>query len=408
MNSNSKNISLFLGAGAEYDYDMPTGPKFKSETILCKNTVPFIENMNSLNGTAYEKKFRNGAFIRSNSTNILYQSYKELSDDRKKEMKKLLDEGENNALDKYVLYRESKKEYTDKEKKSIKDDFSNLFIKKVYNPVKSGENPKIIEFLSFYSSIDSDFNYLRLPDTYINECCNVIKLYYSAYLSILSKLVGNDVIFKLQNEKEDIRSKLLEEYKNGIEKVKERESTYYSIIKEVDYIDTIVTTNYTTIIDELFENQEIYHLHGTMLDFENLYTRKIKKLDEFNKEDIIFPYILIQSGIKPIINPKQMEIYVNAYKQLDSADYILVLGYSFCNDDEHIINMFRELLKKDNVRLVYLKYVEKNDNRESKKIKKEENGKLKKMFNCDGKKTIVELLRNIDDFEEILETYKNK
>lgn len=283
MNSNSKNISLFLGAGAEYDYDMPTGAKFKSETILCKNTVPFIENMNSLNGTVYEKKFRNGAFIRSNSTNILYQSYKELSDNRKKEMKKLLDEEENNVLNKYVSYRESKKEYTDEEKKSIKSDFANLFIKRVYNPIKSGENPKIIEFLSFYSSIDSDFNYLRLSDTYINECCNVIKLYYSAYLSILSKLVGNDVIFKLQNEK-DIRSKLLEEYKNGIEKVKERKSTYYSILKEVDYIDSIVTTNYTTIIDELFDNKEIYHLHGMMLDFENLYTKEIKKLDEFKKK----------------------------------------------------------------------------------------------------------------------------
>ena len=407
MNSNSKNISLFLGAGAEYDYDMPTGAKFKSETILCKNTVPFIENMNSLNGTVYEKKFRNGAFIRSNSTNILYQSYKELSDNRKKEMKKLLDEGENNVLDKYVLYRESKKEYTDKEKKSIKDDFLNLFIKKVYNPIKTGENPKIIEFLSFYSSIDSDFNYLRLPEIYINECCNVIKLYYSAYLSILSKLVGNDVITKLQNEK-DIRSKLLEEYKNGIEKVKERKSTYYSILKEVDYIDSIVTTNYTTIIDELFENQTIYHLHGKMLDFENLYTKEIKELNDFKKEDIIFPYILIQSGIKPIINPKQMKIYVNAYEQLVSADYILVLGYSFCNDDEHIINMFREVLKENNIRLVYLKYVEKDDNRKSEEIKMEENDKLKKMFNCDDTKIIVEILRNIDDFKEILEEYKNK
>lgn len=103
-----------------------------------------------------------------------------------------------------------------------------------------------------------------------------------------------------------------------------------------------------------------------------------------------------------------MKIYVNAYEQLDSADYILVLGYSFCNDDEHIINMFREILKKDNVRLVYLKNVEKDDNRKSEEIKEVEKGKLKKMFNCDVKKIIVELLRNVDDFKEILETYKNK
>lgn len=103
-----------------------------------------------------------------------------------------------------------------------------------------------------------------------------------------------------------------------------------------------------------------------------------------------------------------MKNYVNAYEQLVSADYILVLGYSFCNDDEHIINMFREVLKENNIRLVYLKYVEKDDNRKSEEIKMEENDKLKKMFNCDDTKIIVEILRNIDDFKEILEEYKNK
>ena len=121
-----------------------------------------------------------------------------------------------------------------------------------------------------------------------------------------------------------------------------------------------------------------------------------------------FPLYTDSKWYKPIINPTQMEIYVNAYKQLDNPDYILVLGYSFCNDDEHIINMFREILKKNNVRLVYLKYVEKDDNKESEKIKEVENGKLKKMFNCDDNKIIIEILRNIDDFKEILETYKNK
>lgn len=198
----------------------------------------------------------------------------------------------------------------------------------------------------------------------------------------------------------DIRGNLYR-YLNNYYKDNEPSTGYYSIIKKFNNnIKTVVTTNYTSICDRIL-GKKCIHIHGSMLEFENLKTKEIKKINKFNDNDIIFPYILIQSGIKAIIHPQQIKFLYDAYKSLSSSKYVIVLGYTFSCDDEHIINMFREILKKNNVRLVYLKYVEKDDNKESKKIKEVENGKLKKMFNCDDNKIIIQILRNIDDFVEI-------
>lgn len=393
------------------------GVDFKVDTILCKDVKDFILNVNK-NNKNYFAKLTNGSVVTKNNTRILYDALLSdtnefILDDNIKKKFPIMDGDDWKSIKQYM---DSKLNKSNED--SVYKNFKQVFENKIINSIndisklepdkdKDYDNKKkTIENLRFYSNIDAKFNYLSNYESYKNECVKVIKLYYSAYLSILKKMLGSSFNDLLKST--DIRGDLYR-YLNNYYKDNEPSTGYYSIIKKFNNnIKTVVTTNYTSICDRIL-GKKCIHIHGSMLEFEKLKTKEIKNINEFNDyDDIIFPYILIQSGIKPIIHPKQIKFLYDAYKSLSSSKYVIVLGYTFSCDDEHIINMFREILKKNNVRLVYLKYVEKDDNKESEKIKEVENGKLKKMFNCDDNKIIIEILRNIDDFEEILEIYKNK
>lgn len=408
-----KKISFFLGAGAEITYGMPAGASFKKETILCKNAINFMENFNSTaDNIEYLKNTTSGKFIRHNSSNILYQSYKEIDEKNRKEFLECFTEDEILIIENYDKYRrglikepEVKKEVTKK--------FAALYKTKIYNPIKntqdsneelSSETNKLLEKLSFYSTLDSDFNYLRLPNIYKKECCNVMKLYYSAYLSILEAIINKEYYQKLISSNASIdKNEYYNEYKKGIKSVinEHNGTTYYDIMKKyIASIDAIITTNYTYIIDEILSEEKCFHIHGTMEEFEGLETKNVYKLTEIPNNEIVFPYILIQSGVKPIINQKEIETFFRAFNKLKDANIIIVLEYSFSSDDEHVITVFKELLKDNARRIYYFNYVEKaKDKIEEHKAKKSD---LKNIFKNDSEKINVIDFSRIDDFEKEL------
>ncbi len=83
------------------------------------------------------------------------------------------------------------------------------------------------------------------------------------------------------------------------------------------------------------------YLHGRLDLFENVIDKDIRPITEFSNEDNIFPYMLIPSGIKPLISPKQIEEYHKAMELMKHAKKVFIIGYGINSDDEHITNLLR-------------------------------------------------------------------
>ncbi|OLA09607.1 MAG: hypothetical protein BHW12_03945 [Coprobacillus sp. 28_7] len=380
-----KNITFIIGAGAETSkYKLPSGPTFKKNIILSKNAKSVFELLN-------KKTFKiiDGILLRYNANSTLYQTLTETQNNEIKCTSIFND----NVIKNYMNY---KKNNTNEDKNKISKKFQNLFKRNIYDALKNNKTEnEILKFylenLSFCSYVDSLFNYLRDYNMYPKECSRVVKLYFSAFLSIVSKL-GVDDDFIDENKNNDIltnRMKLNNLINDSINKIidkeqKERNSrqkkcndndlNYYVIIK--DLISEIqkekankkniyfITTNYTEICQRVINinNDDIAYVHGKLDLFENLDTKEIKHITEFNENDIIFPYLMIQSGIKPIISPYQLNEWFKAICFVNKSKYVVLIGYGINSDDEHITNVLRYYVKDRKILIfIYSKYDEDKD-----------------------------------------------
>lgn len=221
---------------------------------------------------------------------------------------------------------------------------------------------QLLEDACFYSFVDSHFNFLRKPDKYNNEIAKIVKLYYAAFNSILKALLTKsnlvnklDEIIKsdkhnFHNNRIKIDKLLQESQKIIIDEYKDNKEIYYNIIRDFndksDYDVSVITTNYTNFAQNMVElsNDSISYIHGKLDLFEDVKTKRVGKITEFNEENTVFPFIFVQSGIKPIVNGKQIIELSRASDMIYNSDEVIILGYNVNSDDEHIANMLRERL----------------------------------------------------------------
>ena len=65
--------------------------------------------------------------------------------------------------------------------------------------------------------------------------------------------------------------------------------------------------------------------------------------------------------IKPIINPIQIKEYYKAINKLEESDCLVVVGYSMCDNDYHILAIIKEFIQKKDKYLIYCSYCDKDD-----------------------------------------------
>lgn len=348
-----KNITCLIGAGADSCYKLPLGKQFKKDTIIGPNTALLFNKINEHN--IYKMNDRKS--LTWNSHSILYQSIVENGFTNKVEVNDMFyfNDEDYKKVEAYINYKNNGN-IPNESKKEITNNFQDIYYNQFYTPIKNDNmtNQNIELFLeksSFFSYVDSLFNYLRYSDKYAKEKIKVIRLYFSAFLSVCESLgVTKEFIDTLtDNDIMNNRIKLLECINNGIDNLitKNNETTYYSIIN--NYTDKfsiqIINTNYTEIAEKVTKVKDISYIHGKLELFENIKTKEIKKINEFDKEDVIFPYIMIQSGVKPIFSDVQIEEWHKAISALDVADYVVIIGYGINTDDEHILNILRKKCK---------------------------------------------------------------
>ena len=70
----------------------------------------------------------------------------------------------------------------------------------------------------------------------------------------------------------------------------------------------------------------------------------------------VVPFILIPSGVKPLVCRKQIGQFSDFIKKLDGSKYLVVVGYKFNSEDNHINSIIADWLRKKENKLIYLNY----------------------------------------------------
>lgn len=134
----------------------------------------------------------------------------------------------------------------------------------------------------------------------------------------------------------------------------------------------IATTNYNKLIaDILGISYNITYLNGSVAVWYDPYLNKVGTQQELENEEkhIIVPLLFTQSGTKPMTSISMSKKYVDMYTQWKDSDAIVVVGFGFGTDDEHINGILRTLVNDDGkeLRVVTLKH-EKTEEAEARDI----------------------------------------
>lgn len=152
-----------------------------------------------------------------------------------------------------------------------------------------------------------------------------------------------------------VRRYIAEQVTPNKERIAEGPGYYHDLARFADHdleLGAVGTSNYNTFITdildaELGDNPGVHHLNGGLADFYDPYLNKIVQLrspEELeNTERLLVPFMLTQSGTKPLTAIEMSERYVELYRAFCDCDVVAVVGYGFNVDDSHINAIFRAL-----------------------------------------------------------------
>lgn len=357
---------LFTGAGAEVDLGFASGCDFTNDTFYRKKSRLY----NALE-TFYQNRLSRNE--KSSLPDSYYSSF--LFNSRGRAFKLLVD----NLIH---VKPDAVAEVLGKSKSSIQDvsalegsDLEKLFELLIIENDSSDDKLRQKALLREYESNQIHFGILESyyfdllhPRDHPQRFWKLINFYWSAFFSILLPIT--DCLYKdvLDYEK-DRYAFVLTHLDEVIKRVNNpssfdrliKSNTYYAKLKTK--FDYVITTNYTPYVTALVSNQhsEVARLAGCLSWFERLDTLEFDRYedeDAFISEDtLIFPYLMCQSPVKPIISTNQINEFSKAVGFLKEADEIVILGYSFCDEDAHIASMVSSAIRNNpNMRIVYLDY----------------------------------------------------
>lgn len=113
---------------------------------------------------------------------------------------------------------------------------------------------------------------------------------------------------------------------------------------------TIATTNYNKLIADILGNDyEITYLNGSVAVWYDPYLNKVGSERELDNDEhhIIVPLLFTQSGTKPMTSISMSKKYVDMYMDWRASDAVVVVGFGFGADDEHINGILRTLVNDD-------------------------------------------------------------
>lgn len=330
---------FFFGSGADSDFcdRLKSGQSFASTLLLGS----YKAESEMLNG----EEFKSYRLIYPSSAKIYLQTISSYPD----EARKVIDKS---VVEKCLNYVKKNNEVTFKE---IKNNFS-IWYKYIIDDTKPNEIREFfLKHAVFFDSLDEKFNSLRLIELNDNAK-RVIDAYTQVFVLMLKSVYDLDAdfswsyaeVFKKLNEPYDIPDS-------------SNKSTYYSALKNSKLKSKIVTTNYTSLAEDITKRSTIY-LHGKLTWFEDLTRLTVFDCTEKREQQLlieanrIVPFILIPSGVKPLICPKQIKEFSKFIEELEDTDTLVVVGYKFNSEDNHVNSIIADWLRNPNKTLIYLNY----------------------------------------------------
>ena len=144
---------------------------------------------------------------------------------------------------------------------------------------------------------------------------------------------------------------------------------YYHSLKEAAdngrfEIGAVATTNYNRFIEDIL-GIKVSFLNGSTETWYDPYLNRIGARDSIKTEEnhILVPLMFTQSGTKPMTSIDMSIEYVDTYRKWQNADKVVVVGFGFGADDEHINGIIRNLIDIDNksIQIVTIKSDRTND-----------------------------------------------
>ena len=120
-------------------------------------------------------------------------------------------------------------------------------------------------------------------------------------------------------------------------------------------ISMIATTNYNEFIKDILK-QDIAFLNGSTELWYDPYINRIGTKEALTdvEKHILVPLMFTQSGTKPMTSIDMSVRYVETYQAWRESDAVVVVGFGFGTDDEHINGIIRTLLDIDNKTIIII------------------------------------------------------
>lgn len=254
---------------------------------------------------------------------------------------------------------DSKKELSNKCK-----EWYNLLKRDTQN--KNGVCKFFLDNAVFFDTLDEKFNSLKnisfdsnTQEIRLNaNAKRVLNAYWTVFFDMLKSL-GEDI-----NKKGYCFDDILNFWQKKYSSV--NENSYYAVVESSQLNANIVTTNYTELAEQT-GCQDIVYLHGKLTWFEDATdllvfdskneNEKIK--DAYSNNHTILPFILIPSGVKPVICSRQINEFARFIEKMKDTTFLVVVGYKFNLEDNHINSIIAEWLKSNPDRkMIYLNFNE--------------------------------------------------
>lgn len=185
--------------------------------------------------------------------------------------------------------------------------------------------------LDYKSLIDSNWHYLYSPESDWAKFCKIC-------------------IFLL-----NVRNYIAESAENATLLNKRG---YYHLLKDaIDNrffdVSAIATTNYNEFIKDVL-SQDIAFLNGSTEIWYDPYVNRIGSKSDLTNDErhILVPLMFTQSGTKPITSIEMSIRYVDTYTEWKKSDAIVIVGFGFGLDDEHINGIIRTLIDVDDKKIM--------------------------------------------------------
>lgn len=132
---------------------------------------------------------------------------------------------------------------------------------------------------------------------------------------------------------------------------------YHDLARAVEFeveLGAIGTSNYNSLLERLGDRvgavlPEVFHLNGGVSDYYNPYTNDVVSFDGEDGTPVgqlHVPFILTQSGLKPLTSVSMSRRYVDLFDHLSGCDALAAVGFGFNRDDSHINGLFRKLIEE--------------------------------------------------------------